>query len=285
VAPRIHILAERRLIPPFRTSERISRVDKISTLLTELREEIILPFEYLALRVMMPSHISRRNLMRKLYVFAVLMLVGFGSYSHADDCLRKMGRISARGQSESLIVTPPQTTGPFYPGYEKFRSTSTDLTNGGKATGEVIQIIGRVLDRNGTPIEGAEVHVWQTDGKTGMYNHPVDPKYDPKNRDPGFSYWGRDTTKAEGSYAFRTVRPIEYPASDDWMRPDHVHFSVYINGERVLDTQMYFLGDEWIPQDKILNNLTPEQRNAVIVDFSGADRTGIFDIVLDLDQK
>lgn len=189
-----------------------------------------------------------------------------------------------------LVVTPPQIPGPYYPGYAAFEKTGNDLTQDLQATGTPIVLVGRVLNAKGESIPNAEIHIWQTDGLAGKYRHIADP--DHAMVDPKFNSWGKTFSADNGGYAFRTIRPIAYPASDDWMRPDHIHLSVIVDGKVVLITQLYFEGDVWLADDQILQKLTPEEQAAVTIKLATQKQrwtstenevemlTGTFNVVL-----
>ena len=73
---------------------------------------------------------------------------------------------SATIQSPGRTVTPPQTTGPFYPVYDQV-DKDVDLTrlvgHEDSAAGEVIRVHGQVLDERCKPVAGALVDLWQAD--------------------------------------------------------------------------------------------------------------------------
>ena len=66
----------------------------------------------------------------------------------------------------ALPPTPAQTAGPFYP-LSLPADADKDLTHiagrEGTARGTITYIAGRVLDRDGRPISGARVEIWQCD--------------------------------------------------------------------------------------------------------------------------
>lgn len=179
-----------------------------------------------------------------------------------------------------LIPTPEQTVGPFYPGYKVFQNADNNMSNtkykripfptedwgsvaSSDAKGSLLRISGQVLDKNGQPVPGAEVQFWQTDGDQGRY---LVEKTD-KPLDPNFEYVGKDMTLIDGTWTIATVRPKEYEADEDWVRPDHIHVRVFIKGHLKLTTQLYFSDDqELIGKDRILQALTPEQRAALIIE-------------------
>lgn len=181
-----------------------------------------------------------------------------------------------------LIPTPEQTAGPFYPGYKAFHNADNNMSNTvykqisfpideavhaiaqSKAKGSLLRISGQVVDKNGQPVTEAEVQFWQTDGDQGRY---LVEKTD-KPLDPNFEYVGKDMTRTDGTWSIATVRPKEYEADAEWVRPDHIHVRVFIKGQLKLTTQLYFSDDqELIDKDRILQALTPEQRAALIIEL------------------
>src|SRR5271169_1498909 len=72
----------------------------------------------------------------------------------------------------ALSATPAQTAGPFYP-LELPADSDNDLIHitgrEGTAKGVVTYISGRILDRDGRPISGARVEIWQCDAN-GRYH-------------------------------------------------------------------------------------------------------------------
>lgn len=136
---------------------------------------------------------------------------------------------------------------------------------GGAPIGERIILHGRVLEGTGRPVPGVLVELWQANA-AGRYRHRNDNFDAPI--DPNFGGCGRALTDAEGSYAFRTIKPGPYPYRNrlnDW-RPAHIHFSVFGSGfAQRLVTQMYFEGDPLIRHDSILATISePAARERLV---------------------
>jgi len=112
--------------------------------------------------------------------------------------------------------------------------------------GERIIVQGRVLDENARPVPGVLLEFWQANAG-GRYRHKKDGYLAPL--DPNFGGCGRTISAADGSYAFRSIKPGPYPwpnGVNDW-RPSHIHFSLFGSGfAQRLITQMYFEGDPLI---------------------------------------
>jgi protocatechuate 3,4-dioxygenase beta subunit len=158
----------------------------------------------------------------------------------------------------SLQNSLSEVTGPRF-GHGELGPLDNDLVlnyrQGGEAVGERTIIHGRVLDENGRGVPHTLVEVWQANA-SGRYRHKNDTYIGAI--DPNFGGCGRMITDAEGSYAFRTIKPGAYPFRNhlnSW-RPAHIHFSVFGSGfvQRLI-TQMYFQGDPLIPGDSILQTI------------------------------
>lgn len=205
--------------------------------------------------------------------------------------LATAGSLSAgvAGASAQLILTPWQTSGPFFP--ENTSSESDfDMTRlSGEtrsATGVVVSIFGRVLDQTGKPLAGALIDVWQANAN-GRYAHTAD-RHNTAELDAYFQGWAQLRSDQSGAYQLKTIIPGAYPVSRDWSRPPHIHFKVNMTGYRELTTQMYFSGQPLNDDDRILNGLSETQRRQVIVPLremanGSADslQQGQFDIVID----
>jgi len=122
-------------------------------------------------------------------------------------------------------------------------SGSTLVSRGGS-----IPVSAKVLARNGTPVPGAVVEVWQANA-AGRYAHVGDKN--PAPLDPNFQGYARLMTDSEGRYAIKTIKPGAYPVPSGWMRAPHVHFDVTGKVTRLV-TAMYFEGDALNEQDRIL---------------------------------
>ena len=150
-----------------------------------------------------------------------------------------------------LRPTPEQQLGPFYPVVKPF-DQDADLTitagRSGRPEGQVIHVMGRVLDVRGEPVAGAHIEIWQAN-RHGRYTHGSDRNTQPL--DPNFEGFGLQTTDAQGRYHFKTIKPGGYPATPDWMRPAHIHFEVS-DARNKLVTQMYFDGDPFNDKDRYL---------------------------------
>jgi len=108
--------------------------------------------------------------------------------------------------AEKLFRTPGQILGPFYP-LKELPQTS-DLTRvpgrAGRATGQVLNVMGRVLNLAGEPVRNAKIEIWQAN-TYGRYSHPSDTN--PAPLDPNFDGSAVLATDSEGRYRFKTIKP------------------------------------------------------------------------------
>ncbi len=168
-----------------------------------------------------------------------------------------------RSYAQQVLRTPSQTTGPFYPTTIPLDSDSDLVMVNGQAQiakGQISNVVGRVLDERGRPIRQARVEIWQCDAN-GRYHHSRDNRNVPL--DANFQGYGRFTTGADGTYRFRTIKPVPYPG-----RAPHIHFKISGPGIEPLTTQMYVAGAPENEGDWILSSIGDERvRNSVIVKF------------------
>jgi len=183
--------------------------------------------------------------------------------------------------AQALTLTPDQTIGPYYPDHLPLDQDNDLLVINDAITpavGEITWVSGRVLDKNGNPVRGAVLEIWQADNN-GAYIHSASPR---TNRDPGFQGYGRFQTSSSGEYLFRTVKPGLYPG-----RTRHIHFKIAPPGGTPLVTQLYVQGEALNSSDGVLNGIRDTvARSSVVVPFSAVSgsQTGElaakFDIVL-----
>lgn len=161
---------------------------------------------------------------------------------------------AARGE-EPLITTPPLELGPFYPVLRP-ADTDADLTRvagrSGRAKGEVIQVVGRMVDQRGRPIVGGKVEIWQCNA-AGRYAHPSDTNTAPL--DPDFQGFANLATDANGEFRITTIKPAPYPAGPGWMRAPHIHMDA--TGKVARSTFQMMFDDPLLAQDRVVTPLSP----------------------------
>lgn len=185
------------------------------------------------------------------------------------------------------VLTPSQTIGPFFAS-GLVAGSEADVASrdpgGAPAQGDPIVVSGRVTDEHGKPVRKALIEVWQAN-RWGKYEHPDDVTDAPL--DPNFKGWGRMLTDADGRYRFSSIKPGAYPnpGYDGWMRPPHIHYSIFGAGlmQRLI-TQLYFPGEALNDIDPILNGIEDlDARASLIARMAGQTPAGAqyeFDIVL-----
>src|SRR6202162_3668693 len=182
--------------------------------------------------------------------------------------------------------TPTQILGPFYPLSELPQTSNLTRVSGrsGRAEGQVLNVIGRVLNLAGEPVRNAKVEVWKAN-TYGRYTHPSDPN--PAPLDPNFEGSAVLTTDSQGRYRFKTIKPAAYPAGPNRMRPAHIHFQVSGRQDKIV-TQMYFEDDPYNKIDPFLNSVGGAERQGLLgkkmpappPDLEPDSKMVMFDLVL-----
>ena len=176
-----------------------------------------------------------------------------------------------------LPVTPSVAEGPFYP-VDIPSDSDNDLLRvvGMKdiSPGQPAYVHGTVVDRHGTPVDGARVEIWQCD-EGGVYHHPGDGG----NPDLRFQGFGAMVTNRAGAYHFRTLRPVPYAR-----RTPHIHFRISTSGFDRLTTQLYVAEEaERNARDVLYKGHTPDEQALLTSTFRAVDGSSIaaeFNIVL-----
>jgi len=184
--------------------------------------------------------------------------------------------------AETLMATPRQTEGPFYPDHLPL-DTDNDLliVNDSltPASGEVTYVSGRILGPSGEPVRNAQVEIWQCD-VNGAYIHSH--SFNADHRDPNFQGFGRFLTASTGEYCFRTIKPVPYSG-----RCPHIHYKVKARGHELLTTQLYIKGHPENDRDGVRRGIRDQKAlDSVTVDFAplpgakAGELAAHFDIVL-----
>jgi len=169
------------------------------------------------------------------------------------------------------VVSPCNTTGPFFP--REFSDGSEDLTarEARIAQGQHIILTGRVLELGGKPTWNMVVEIWQADCN-GVFRHPLDPRSD--SADPGFWGWGRARTAKDGQYRFRTVLPGGYSQEDGALRCPHINCAILgIGLTRRLVTTIFFSETPEAVSDPVWKCVPDPQRRRLI-----AQRDASYDV-------
>ncbi|MBT8441294.1 MAG: protocatechuate 3,4-dioxygenase, partial [Gammaproteobacteria bacterium] len=167
----------------------------------------------------------------------------------------------------AALTTPSGTEGPFYPTPGmRFDDSDNDLVQIDgvveRAGGEIVRLSGRVLNQAGNPVAGARVEIWQCDVH-GRYLHRGDSGG--AARDAAFQGFGHAITTEDGSYGFRTIKPVPYPG-----RTPHIHAKVLVDGRERLTTQFYLPDHPLNDRDWLYRRIPADRRELVTLRFTGA---------------
>nr|CAA6799722.1 MAG: Protocatechuate 3,4-dioxygenase beta chain (EC [uncultured Thiotrichaceae bacterium] len=167
----------------------------------------------------------------------------------------------------SAELTPDTTEGPFYPTPAmRFADVDNDLVKivGAvrDAGGEVINLNGVILDKQGKPQVGLRIEIWQCD-LNGKYLHTGDRQSAP--HDQGFQGFGHDVSDENGAYQFRTIKPTQYPG-----RTPHIHVKVLRGEKELLTTQFYIKDHPANARDSLFNWMSESEQDAVSMAFGDA---------------
>lgn len=184
---------------------------------------------------------------------------------------RLMGALGLSAAAHPVLAaapTPSATEGPFYPTPAMRRKdVDNDLVKiigqVQEAGGEVMILQGRVRDADGAPLADHRVEIWQCD-MNGKYLHSGDRQS--IEFDAAFQGFGHDITGPDGSYQFRTIKPVTYPG-----RTPHIHVKVFDGAENVLTTQFYIDGHPSNGRDRIFGRLSDAEAASVSMVFETVD--------------
>ncbi len=152
-------------------------------------------------------------------------------------------------------ATETTVLGPFYVRQAPEHALGDDISNG--MTGALLLVEGSVSRADGTPVAGAVVDTWHTDG---------DGFYDVQGEAGLESLAGRARfrTDERGRFWFRSIVPASYPIPDDGpvgdmlkaqgrhpFRPAHVHFMIGHPGCETLVTHVFLAGDPYLGSDVV----------------------------------
>ena len=173
------------------------------------------------------------------------------------------GSLSPLFAQGNRILTEEQVLGPFYPMNRPLdRDADLTLLRGRRtsAKGQIIHLMGRVVNLQGKPLPGIRLEIWQANAH-GRYSHINDSNTAPL--DPNFQGFGIQVTDAKGQFRFKTIKPAAYPTGlGDWARPPHIHF--FVKGSHdALVTQMYFPGEELNAKDRLFQDAGPNQASLI----------------------
>ena len=195
--------------------------------------------------------------------------------------LASAGLVLATGVRASQLkpLTAESPMGPFFP-LDVPADSDADLTrlkgHSQRASGQVIELTGRVLDRKGNPIAGARLDLWQANA-AGRYAHPADIAKAPL--DPHFQGFASIVSGSKGDWRIVTIKPAGYD-SPIGNRPPHIHFDVRGKTHRNV-AQLYFPEDaEGNARDMLYKALGTEAGTSLAVRNAADPNKYAWDIVL-----
>ena len=150
-------------------------------------------------------------------------------------------------------ITPSQPKGPFY---KKNILNVLDMTNKGKALGEIIEIKGIVSNAQCRPEHSCTIKIWQANS-FGKYNHKNDLSIN--QIDPNFVGYNKIKTKKNGSFKFTTILPGPYKVSKNIVRAPHIHLLIKTKGNKELITQLYFKNNLYNKNDFLFKRLKKKE--------------------------
>ena len=180
-------------------------------------------------------------------------------------------------QTNILLPTNEDTTGPYFPNYfsDESYENLTQIHSGVIAgpTGQHITLQGRVLDRNGKLANGVLLEFWQANAK-GIYRNPSSENH--PDLDPWFDGYGRLRTTT-GEYTYRTIFP---GASKD--RAPNITITIFSDGINRIVTQIFFANQKANETDPLLTTLDEEDRERLIARYDGSSLDGTDHYTLDI---
>jgi hydroxyquinol 1,2-dioxygenase len=149
-------------------------------------------------------------------------------------------------------ATETTVLGPFFVKDAPEHASGADISGG--VGGDPMLVTGSVVDAHGTPLVGAIVDVWHSDG---------DGYYDVQHLDTP-AMRGRFRTDQSGRFWFWSIKPAAYPVPHDgpvgemlevqgrhpW-RPAHVHFMIGAADCEPLVTHVFVAGDPYLDSDVV----------------------------------
>jgi protocatechuate 3,4-dioxygenase beta subunit len=201
-------------------------------------------------------------------------------YILLSDTLGVSMLVDAINHRKPAGATESSVLGPFYVEGAPERHSGADLAPG---EGPGVQVSGSVRGVDGQPLGNAVLDIWQT-APNGLYHVQDAAAAD-------YHLCGKVHAEADGSYRFRTLKPVSYAIPVDGpvgqllerlgrhpYRPAHLHFIVSAPGYKPVVTQLFTEGDDYLESDAVFG-----VKQSLVVDYeqSGDEWQVRYDFVLE----
>ena len=241
----------------------------------ELTEEVIASFDNTSnprLKELMQA------LVKHLHAFAKEVRITDEEWFYAIDFLTQTGKMCSDVRQEFILLsdtlglsslvdlinhakgddraTEPTILGPFHVSNSRLLNYGDSIILRELTEGEPAIVRGLVLDVDGNPIAGAMIDVWQTDAN-GLYDIQ-------ESNEVSGNLRGLFKTEPDGSYEFKTIRPVPYPIPADgpvgkmlrsvnrheW-RAAHIHAIVEAPGYKQVTTHIFDKESKYLDSDTV----------------------------------
>lgn len=168
------------------------------------------------------------------------------------------------------IPSSSQTVGPYFRiGLDYLIDRMAEVDAGAE---EVIEVRGRVLDRDRVPVPDAMLEFWSAgDSRSQEHGIPV-----------GFR---RVSTDLEGSFTVRIWKPVPILLDDGRMQAPHIMVLVFARGlMRHLISRVYLENAKGNESDPVMLGVPAERRGTLIAKLEG-ENTYLWDVVLQGDSE
>mgnify|MGYP001221792600 CR=1 FL=1 len=172
-----------------------------------------------------------------------------------SDVLGISALVDSINNRKTLQATESTVLGPFHVKNAPKKEMGENINFDGK--GEPAFIFGNVNNTNGEPIKGALIDVWQANDD-GFYD------IQQPEVQPDMNLRGIFSTKEDGKYYFKSVKPKHYSIPTDGpvgemlsstgrhpFRPAHLHFIVSAKGYKTVVTHVFVKGSQYLDSDAV----------------------------------
>ena len=172
-----------------------------------------------------------------------------------SDVLGISALVDSINNRKTLKATESTVLGPFHVKNAPKRKMGDNINYDGK--GEPAFIFGNVKNTDGKPIKGASIDVWQANDD-GFYD------IQQPEVQPDMNLRGIFSTKEDGEYSFKSVKPKHYSIPTDGpvgkmlsstgrhpFRPAHLHYIVSAKGYKSVVTHVFVKGSQYLDSDSV----------------------------------